>query len=51
MPLEKVLLDYFEICKDTWPINNKMQLNLDLWKAGTKNLSETLVHLNNKLRF
>lgn len=53
MSLEKEIVNYYEECnnayRDAWGMDSNMQLNLGLWKPGTKKLSEALVHLNNEI--
>jgi cyclopropane fatty-acyl-phospholipid synthase-like methyltransferase len=50
---EAEIVTYYEECnnayRDAWGMDTNMQLNLGLWKAGTKNLAEALVHLNNEI--
>lgn len=53
MSLEKEIVSYYEECdnayRDAWGMDSNMQLNLGLWKPGTKKLSEALVHLNEEI--
>jgi len=44
------IVQYYEECnnayRDAWGMDKNMQLNLGLWKKGTKNLGEALINLN-----
>lgn len=47
------IADYYFQCnnayRDAWGLDQNMQLNLGLWKKGTKNLKEALYHLNEEI--
>lgn len=47
------IINYYEECdnayRDTWGLDYNMQLNLGLWKKGTKNLSQALLNLNQEI--
>lgn len=46
----EAIIEYYTKCdnayRDAWGLDRNMQLNLGLWKKGTKSLSEALQHLN-----
>lgn len=50
---EAQIIDYYEQChhsyRDAWGMDKNMQLNLGLWKKGTKNLAVALVNLNREI--
>lgn len=47
------IVDYYRLCnnayRDAWKLDTNMQLNLGLWKKGTKNLAQALHHLNKEI--
>lgn len=47
------IAEYYRLCnnayRDAWGLDRNMQLNLGLWKKGTKNLSQALYHLNEEI--
>lgn len=47
------IIDYYDKCnnayRDAWKLDKNMQLNLGLWKKGTKNLSQALKNLNEEI--
>lgn len=47
------IADYYRQCnnayRDAWGLDQNMQLNLGLWKKGTKNLSQAMHHLNEEV--
>lgn len=50
---QKEIVSYYEECdnayRDAWGMDRNMQLNLGIWKKGTKNLSEALLNLNHEV--
>ncbi len=53
MNAEEEIITYYEECnnayRDAWGMDKNMQLNLGLWKKGTKNLAQALFHLNQEV--
>lgn len=47
------IIEYYRKCnnayRDAWGMDKNMQLNLGLWKRGTKNLSQALLNLNKEI--
>jgi cyclopropane fatty-acyl-phospholipid synthase-like methyltransferase len=47
------IVNYYEECddayRDAWGMDQNLQLNLGLWKKGTKNLKEALLNLNEEV--
>jgi cyclopropane fatty-acyl-phospholipid synthase-like methyltransferase len=56
MPVQDHVSDiqeYYKLChnayRDAWDLDKNRQLNLGLWKAGSKNLSQALFNLNEEI--
>lgn len=50
---QAAIVNYYEECdnayRDAWGLDYNLQLNLGLWKKGTKNLSQALFNLNHEI--
>ena len=50
---QATIVNYYEECdnayRDAWGLDHNLQLNLGLWKKGTKNLSQALLNLNQEM--
>lgn len=50
---KKSIIDYYNLCnnayRDAWDLDKNMQLNLGLWKKGTRNLAHALQNLNQEI--
>lgn len=50
---QKEIITYYNECnnayRDAWGMDKNMQLNLGLWKKGTRNLAQALINLNREV--